>query len=56
MTQAEYADPDCYTCCKWDTCENAVAGHFCPMWQSKLPDEDRPDPNDAWEKGEEWNE
>ena len=49
-------EPDCYTCIRWDECENAVAGKFCPMWQSKEPEPKGEDPNDAWNRGDDWDE
>ena len=46
------AEPDCATCYKKDTCENARAGCFCCMWQSKPPAATGPDPNEQWMRGD----
>ncbi len=44
--------PDCYTCIRWDECPDAKPGQFCPRWQSKQPEPEGEDPNDAWARGE----
>ena len=53
MSNRQKPEPDCYTCIRWDECENAVAGRFCPQWQSKQPEPKGEDPNELWERGEE---
>lgn len=48
------SDPDCRTCIHHEDCEKARDGAFCMKWRSKEPEEKRePDPNKAWERGEE---
>lgn len=44
--------PDCESCWKRETCENARDGAFCPAWQSKEPKIKGIDPNTAWERGD----
>lgn len=44
----------CRTCIYRKSCEKARDGAFCMKWRSKEPEEKRePDPNKAWERGEE---
>lgn len=45
-------EPDCYTCIRWDECPDAKPGQFCPRWQSKQPEPEGEDPNDAWARGD----
>ncbi len=44
--------PDCRTCCRLETCENAEEGKFCLQYRSDPPGKRQPDPNDLWNRGE----
>ena len=44
--------PDCASCRKRDSCEEAREGYFCAMWQSREPEIKGPDPNEQWRGGE----
>ena len=47
--------PDCTNCIHKETCPNAEEGTFCPSFASQKPPA-RPDPNEAWRKGQPWGE
>ena len=44
---------DCASCWKRDVCERAQEGTFCTEWQSKVPKERHPTPDELWETGAE---
>ena len=52
-SQTREADPDCGTCVLRKGCPSAAEGSFCTRWRSKEPEKREPDPNRAWETGEE---
>lgn len=44
--------PDCLNCWKKNICPQMEEGKFCGQWQSKEPAPKGPDPNEAWNRGE----
>lgn len=52
-SQTREPDPDCGTCALRKGCAAAMEGTFCTRWTSKEPEKREPDPNRAWETGEE---
>lgn len=48
----EQPEPDCCTCIHRKECERYDEGSYCGQWQSREPEPKGPDPNKAWEQGE----
>ena len=44
--------PDCESCIHVKACVFAAFGKFCPMWQSREPQPEGEDPNEAWRRGD----
>lgn len=53
IRRAEKGVPDCRTCIESEGCVWAIPGHYCLKWRSKEPEKREPDPNKAWERGDE---
>ena len=46
------AGPDCSTCIHRKTCERYAENSFCGRWQSRQPEPEGTDPNEAWKRGD----
>ena len=44
--------PDCLNCWKKNICPQMEEGKFCGQWQSEERKPTGPDPNEAWNRGE----
>lgn len=48
----EERGPGCENCAHRTECHDAREGYFCPRWNSRVPEERKPDPNEQWQRGE----